>query len=251
MIRALLIDDEHHANGLLKAMIENQFSHLVKVEGTAATIQEARQILFAKKIDLVFLDIKMPEENGFELFTYFPNPTFDVIFVTAFDHYAIQAFKYSAFDYLLKPINRHILDKTLQRYLSQKTVVSLQKEQIALLQNYIENVEEGKKRMLFHTATGVELPLVNSILYFKASGNYCDVYIKGGLKFVVTQSLKGVEDRLPESLFIRTHKSFVVAINAVLRYDRNKKCAVLSDDSRVDVSYRRETIFLKTVLEKL
>src|SRR5690606_6140038 len=113
MIYTLLVDDEPHANGLLKTTIENFFSGTAVVIAIASSIQDAKSILLSNKIDLVFLDIQMPEENGFELFKYFPNPTFDVIFVTAYDQYAIQAFKHCTFDYLLKPIDKESLNDTL------------------------------------------------------------------------------------------------------------------------------------------
>lgn len=251
MIKVLLVDDEPHANALLKVLVENHFSTTVVVVGVAQSIQEARSLILTNAIDLVFLDIQMPEENGFSLFNYFPNPTFDVIFTTAFDRYAVQAFKYSAFDYLLKPIDEVLLNETLQRYFSRKTVFGLQQEQILLLNNYIEHVEGGRKRIFFNTISGVELPFVNAIIYIKAAGNYCEVYIKGDQKIVVSQSLRAVEERLPESLFFRTHKSYIVALNAVVRYDKKGKCAHLIDGSNLEVSFRRENEFLERFLEKV
>ncbi|HZW76706.1 MAG TPA: response regulator [Flavobacteriaceae bacterium] len=137
MIKALLIDDEPHANALLKTLLERYFSDILEVIATAPSIRDARLILSEQEVNLVFLDIQMPEENGFSLFNYFPEPSFDVIFTTAYDNFAIQAFKYSAFDYLLKPMDKESLNETLQRYLSKKTILRYQKEQIELLRSYI------------------------------------------------------------------------------------------------------------------
>lgn len=251
MIKVLLVDDEPRANALLKLLIENNFSTMFSVIGAVQSIQEARSLILENKIDLVFLDIHMPEENGFSMFKYFPNPTFDVIFTTAFDRYAIQAFKYSAFDYILKPIDEVLLNKTLQRYLSKKTVFRMQNEQISLLKNYIEQVEQGKKRIFFNTLSGFELPFVKDILYIQAAGNYSEVYLKGNKKIVVSQLLRSIEDRLPQSLFFRTHKSYIVALSAVVSYDKKVKTAQLTDGSTLEVSYRRENEFLERVLEKV
>lgn len=190
----------------------------------------------------------MPEEDGFSLFTYFPEPTFDVIFTTAYDNFAIQAFKYSAFDYLLKPLDSESLDKTIQRYLSKKTILRLQKEQIALLSSYINRSEEENKRMFFNTTSGIEMPFIKDILYIKADGNYCEMFLKSGSvtqKIIVTQSLKDVQSRLPSNLFFKTHKSFIIALNSVIRYDKKEKAAHLSNGSIVDVSYRMEKLFLE------
>ncbi|WP_339848338.1 LytTR family DNA-binding domain-containing protein [uncultured Dokdonia sp.] len=249
MIKVLLIDDEPHAHGLLKTIIEKYYSSVLEIAGIAESVEEAKNIIYNGKIDLVFLDIQMPQENGFELFTHFPTPTFDVIFTTAYDSYAIQAFKYSAIDYLLKPIDKEIFDQTLQRYLSNNTVKRIQKDQITMLNEYIKHIDEGKKRIRFNTASSIELPLVSSILYFKAAGNYCEVYFRDGSKIVVSQSLKSIEERLPLSHFFRTHKSYIIAIDTVVRYDKIDKYAVLMDGSQIDISHRRENQFIKTVLE--
>ncbi len=251
MIKVLLIDDEPHANGLLSTLIKRNFSTVLEVVGVAESIKEARAIIYSAKVDLVFLDIQMPQENGFELFTHFPNPTFDVIFTTAYDRYAIQAFKYSTFDYLLKPIDTELLEKTIKRYIANKTVIRLQKEQIILLNEYIDQVEEGKRRILFNTSSGVEMPLINSILYFKAAGNYCEVYVKDASKIVVSQSLKSVEARLPKKLFCKTHKSYILAIHSVVRYDKIDKYAILIDGSQIPISHRLENHFSTTVLENV
>lgn len=250
MIAALLIDDEPNANGLLKAIIENRFPQVVIITATVSSVQEARKVLLSEKIDLVFLDIQMPEENGFELFNYFPNPTFDVIFVTAYDQYAIQAFKHSAFDYLLKPIDPDLLGETLQRYLPKNNSAKLQKEQIQLLNTYITNIEEGKKFMYFNTATGFERLLVSSILYIEAAQNYCDIHKKDGTKIVASQPLKVIEERLPDSLFFRIHKSFIIALDAIVRYNKKEKKVILVNATSVEVSYRREQEFLKKIFEK-
>lgn len=248
MIHVLLVDDEPHANALLNVLLKKHFPTLIQVVAVAQSVQEARAIIAENQIDLIFLDIHMPEEDGFSLFTYFPEPTFDVIFTTAYDNFAIQAFKYSAFDYLLKPLDKESLDKTIQRYLSKKTILRLQKEQISLLRNYINRAEEENKRMFFNTTSGIEMPFIKDILYIKADGNYCEMYLKseaGSHKITVTQSLKDVDDRLPSNLFFKTHKSFIVALNAVTRYDKREKHAYLSDGSFVEVSYRKEKLFLE------
>jgi len=155
------------------------------VVASAQSIQEARTLIVKNQIDLIFLDIHMPEEDGFSLFTYFPEPTFDVIFTTAYDNFAIQAFKYSAFDYLLKPLDSESLDKTIQRYLSKKTILRLQKEQIALLSSYINRSEEENKRMFFNTTSGIEMPFIKDILYIKADGNYCEMFLRDCKLFCV------------------------------------------------------------------
>lgn len=251
MINVILVDDEPHANSLLKVLIEKEFSNIITVVGTAQSIKEACSLIVNNSIDLVFLDIHMPEENGFALFNYFSTPTFDVIFTTAYDSYAIQAFKYSAFDYISKPIDESVLYETMQRYLVEKSNSNALKEQIALLKSYVDQAEEVKKRIFFNTLTGFELTYVNDILFIKADGNYSEVHIAGDKKIVVSQSLRTVEKRLPQSLFFRTHKSYIVALAAVMSYDKKEKTVKLTDGSTLEVSYRRENDFLNRVLEKV
>lgn len=245
MIKALLIDDEPYANNLLQHLIEKHFNHLISVVGTVQSVQEARVVLLNQPIDLIFLDIHMPEEDGFSLFNYFPEPTFDVIFTTAYDDFAIQAFQYSAFDYLLKPLDKDALERTLQRYLSKRTLLKLQKEQILLLQNYIDRTEAGNKRIFFHTTSGIEMPFIKDILYIKADGNYSEIYCVNQGKIVVTQSLKGVAERLPEGIFHKIHRSHLVALSAVMRYNRKEKMVHLTNGDSLEVSHREENGFLE------
>jgi len=251
MINVILIDDEPRANALLKLLLENHYSNIITVVDTAQSIKEACSIILENTIDLVFLDIQMPEENGFALFNYFPNPTFDVIFTTAYDRYAIQAFQYSAFDYLLKPIDEDVLGQTIHRYLSKKTHFRMQKEQIALLKSFVDQAEEETKKIYFNTLSGFELTVVNAILYIKAAGNYSEVFIKNDKRIVVSQSLGAIEDRLPPSLFFRTHKSYLVSLAAVVSFDKKEKTATLIDGSTIEVSYRRENEFLERILEEV
>jgi len=245
MIKALLIDDEPHANALLKTLLERYFSDILEVIATAPSIRDARLILSEQEVNLVFLDIQMPEENGFSLFNYFPEPSFDVIFTTAYDNFSIQAFKYSAFDYLLKPMDKESLNETLQRYLSKKTILRYQKEQIELLRSYINRTEEGNKRVFFNTTSGIEMPFIKDILYIKASGNYCEIYGKNFDKIVVTQSLKEVGTRLPTSRFFKIHRSHLIALDAVMRYNKKEKLVELIDGSKLEVAHREEKEFLE------
>lgn len=250
MIQVLLIDDEPHANALLQKLIEDKFSSAVNVVATVNSLQEARAILITQQIDLIFLDIHLPEENGFQLFEYFPEPKFDVIFVTAYDQYAIEAFKYGAFGYLLKPIDPELLEEMINRNLFKKESLRLRKEQIEILHSYITGIEEGKKRIFFPTVDGYELPKVSSIVYVKAAQNYSEIFFEDNTKLIVSQSLKEVHKRLPKTMFIRVHKSYIVAMDAIIRYNKKEKEVVLTNGDKVDVSYRQEQNFLNRIFEK-
>lgn len=244
MVKVLLVDDEPHANELLKFLLEKHFPSSIEVVGIAQSVQEACNILSTELVNLVFLDIHMPGEDGFSLFNYHPTPSFDVIFTTAFDQYAIKAFKYSAFDYILKPLDKRVLTETLQRYLSHKNPRRIEKEQLNLLRDYIQRKETENQRIVFHTLSGIEMPTLNSIICIKANGNYSEIYLDNNTKIVVSLPLKTIESRLPEELFFRTHKSYIVALNAVKSYDKKEKIVCFNNGLKAEVSFRRENDFL-------
>lgn len=244
MTKALLIDDEPHANALLKILLEKHFPFLIEVVGIAQSIQDARAIILQETVDIVFLDIQMPDEDGFCLFKYFPEPHFDVIFTTAYDQFAIKAFRYSAFDYILKPLDKDNLEETIHRYLSKRSILKLQKEQISLLSSYVNRAEEGNRRIFFHTISGIEMPFIKDIIYIKADGNYCEIYCDKNGKIVVTQTLKEILERLDSPKFLKIHRSHAISLAAVMRYNKKEKTVILNNGCSLEVSHREEKRFL-------
>ncbi len=215
-MKVLIIDDEIDARHFLKQTILAHFLEIIHIS-EAASVKEAVAVLTQDVYDLVFLDIEMPNENGFALFEYFPNPTFKTIFCTAYSQYAIQAFEVSAMDYLLKPVSIEKLKLAIQK------VISIQNKEEQQLKIGIlrDNFQQPKnQKIVISSNEGLSFVKLEDILYFEAYGSYTKVITLQDTH-LVTKKLKEYESLLlsyPD--FFRTHRSFIVNISKIVKYNR-------------------------------
>lgn len=225
-IKALIIDDELNARSLLRNFIEN---HCPKVEiiADAEDVKSAVKIINKNQIDLVFLDVEMPIENGFSLFDYFNKPSFETIFCTAYSQYAIKAFEVSAVDYILKPIGISKLKEAVEK-VCEKLNRNLQRTNIDVLK---ENLAENKiKKIGVQIGDGIVFMDLNDILYFEADGSYTTIHRKNG-KDLVVKKIKHFEDLLSsDTRFFRIHRSYFVNITLIKKYSKKDGLSVTYDD---------------------
>jgi len=248
MIKTLIIDDEKDAQLVLEKTLERSFPNKFNIVEKCDSVDSA--VLAIKKFEpeLVFLDIQMPGKNGFELFKYFDSINFEVIFTTAFNQYAIKAIKCSALDYLLKPINYIDLVEAIKRFDLRNKDSFAQKRLTLLLENLnIDN--EHSNKIAFPTIDGFELIHTNQILYCKADNNYCFIKKIDKLNITVSKTLKYVEDLLPEKIFQRIHKSYVINLNYIVRYHKANKEVELTNGEKLPVSFRKEDEFINALLQ--
>lgn len=247
MIKAVIIDDEISAQGLLEKTLERYFPNKFNIAAKCNSVDSGVLAIRKYEPELVFLDIQMPEKNGFELFRYFDVVNFEVIFTTAFNQFAIKAIKRSALDYLLKPINHLDLSEAIKRFEAKAAGSFAQKKLSLLLENLNVN-DQNVSKIAFPTLEGFELIHSNQILYCKAESNYCCIKRIDGLTKMATKTLKYVEEILP-STFIRIHKSYVVNMNFVVRYHRANKEVELTNGEKLPVSFRKEEEFINAILQ--
>lgn len=237
-IRAIIVDDEPDSRESIKLIVTKFYNDEIEIVDSVASVKEAVRSINSLKPDLVFLDIEMPNENGFQLFEYFGDDyDFEVIFITAFQEYALSAFRYAALDYLLKPVDYKQLGEAIQRF--NKADRHYSKLRIDTYLNNLTNDLEKNKTILLPAKNGYNVVKINSILYCRADGNYSNVYTLDGKSFLLTAILKHLEERLPDSIFFRTHKSFLVNLNYVKKVDKSKNLIFLDNDKTIDVSSRR------------
>lgn len=249
MIKVIIIDDEESARAVLVSAINRYFPNKFLVSAMCRSVGEGVEAINKYQPELVFLDIQMPGENGFELFKYFKVVNFEVIFTTAYEQFAIKAIKCSALDYLLKPINREDLASAIKLYDIRHQESSSQKKLVLLLENLnLDNPDLFK--IAFPTLDGFELIHTNQILYCKADSNYCFIKKIDNTNLVVTKTLKYVEDLLPAKPFMRIHKTFVVNLNYIVRYQKTSKEIELTNGEQLPVSFRKEDEFIKAILQK-
>ncbi|WP_081212478.1 LytR/AlgR family response regulator transcription factor [Salegentibacter sediminis] len=247
MIKAVIIDDEVNAQNLLEKTLDRYFPNKFNIVGKCISVDSGVLAIKQHEPELVFLDIQMPEKNGFELFQYFDVIKFEVIFTTAYNQFAIKAIKRSALDYLLKPINHLDLAEAIKRFDRKNEGNSAQKKLSLLLENLNVN-DQNVRKIAFPTIEGFELIHTNQILYCKAESNYCSLKkIDGSIK-TVSKTLKHVEEILPASVFKRVHKSYVINLNYVVSYHKANKEIKLTNGEKLPVSFRKEEEFINAIL---
>lgn len=238
MYSAIIIDDEPNAVVSLRLIIQEYLSERVTVAGSAGSVKEGVELIRRCKPDLVFLDIEMPYESGFELFRYFDTVSFDVIFTTAYANYGIQAVKCAALDYLLKPVNPIEIRDSLKR-LEQKRRQEAPIKQIEVLLTNLQSNYDSKK-IAIPTATGVEMYSVKEILYFEGDGNYSKIITNSGRDITISKTLQWIEEVLPADIFIRIHKSHLVNLGHVKTFDKaSGNTLVLDNGAKLEVAHRR------------
>jgi two-component system LytT family response regulator len=251
MITCIIIDDEKLARESLTRLLEINFAAEVKVLGSSETLKGGIELIHQKAPDLVMLDIELPDENGFRLFDYFNKISFDVIFTTAHQHYALSAIKYSAIDYLMKPIGVIDMKAALIRF-EKKNEKKISHQQVKLL---LESLKMGKsfhQKVSLPTADGFQVICVDEILYCLASENYTNVFTIDNENFLVTRTLKIIEELLPVGTFFRIHKSTLLNLNYVKSFSRKDGCVVtLENGQKFDVATRRQEEFTNMFIKKV
>lgn len=241
MINAILIDDERGGLEDLREALE-KYCPEVSVKGAFGLPSDGVKAIRELKPDLVFLDVQMPGMSGFELLQKLSPVTFNVIFVSAYDRYAIKAIKFSALDYLLKPIDVDELTHAVARVKVQMAPTQYS------VQSVFHNAQHGSgriERLAVPSTEGIDFFDVKDIIFCKADSCYTHIYLTNHQTKIVTRVLKDFEELLSESGFCRVHNSFLINLNHVKRYVRGEGgYAILSDNHQVDISRRRKEDFL-------
>jgi two-component system, LytTR family, response regulator len=244
MIRAIIIDDEAHCIDTL-GMLLKEYCPEVQVMEQCRSAQKGLQAIEKINPDLVFLDIEMPAMNGFEMLEQFTQIPFSVIFTTSYDQYAIKAIRFSALDYLLKPIDPKELIAAVHRMQLQKQLPA--SEQFEILFSRLQYKESAFRRMAVPTTEGYELIAAEDIFRCEADDNYTHFFLKDKRKITACRTLKEVEEQLQDfSYFVRVHHSWLVNMNEVTKYVRGEGgYVIMSDGSSVNVSRSRKEALLK------
>jgi len=247
MIKGIIIDDEVHCIETLSLLLR-EYCPDVEVVDHCKSATSGLTAITKHKPDLLFLDIEMPNMNGFEMLEQFSEIPFSIIFTTSYDQYAIKAIRFSALDYLLKPIDPNELVGAVHKVRSRKNGPST--EQFHMLIDRIQSKEQGFSKIAVPTSDGFELFPTDQIISCEADDNYTNFNIKNRKKIVACRSLKEVEEQLTNgyTYFIRVHHSYLVNLNEVSKYVRGEGgYLVMSDGSTVNVSRSRKEALLKTL----
>jgi len=243
MIKAIIIDDEMHCRKTLSILLK-EYCPDVQVIDHCDNGKDGAEAIKKLKPDLVFLDIEMPRMNGFEMLEQFSEIPFAVIFTTGYDQYAIKAFRFSALDYLLKPIDHEELKKAVLK-VSRQVLYPLP-QQLEILLQKMHHQPSAINKIALPTMEGLQMIPVDSIISCASDRNYTAVFLKGKQKMIVSKILKDVEEMLEEYSFLRVHHSYIVNLNEISKYLKGEGgYLVMSDGSSVDVSRSRKEILLQ------
>jgi two-component system LytT family response regulator len=248
MINTIIIDDEAHCTDSLSKLLGEHCARTISLSGTFSSVEDGIRGIRELHPDLVFLDVMLHEKTGFDLLKELPSIAFDIIFTTAFDTFAVQAFKFSALDYLLKPVDPDDLIQAVNK-VKNKIAREQAPGQLATLFHNLKSSLGVSKKIAIPTVSGLKFIEVNDIVRCQSEVNYTLLFLKDKQKITVARTLKEFEDMLAEHHFFRVHNSHLINLSCVKSYQRGKGGTIrMSDDSSVEVASRRKEDFLKKML---
>jgi two-component system LytT family response regulator len=242
-LKTIIIDDEVNAVDFINTII-GEYCPELEVVGKAQNVTEGVRKIMESKPDLVFLDVEMPNGTGFDLLAHFPEKEFDVVFITAFNHYAIKAIKFSAVDYILKPININEFIEAVSRVLQKRSSTSVRgNDNFKIL---MENLKTSTpSRLAIPTADGMEYLNPKEILRIEADRSYSWFFLAGNRKILVSKNLKEFQDLLGDRYFFRSHNSHLINLKYVRRFIRREGGYIeMQDGAHIPISRNRKDLFI-------
>jgi len=246
MLNAIIVDDEPHCCKTLESLLK-RYCPEVSIIATCANGVDALQAIRRLNPDLVFLDVEMPKMNGFEMLEQLHEINFHLIFVTSYDAYALKAIRFSAIDYLLKPLDREELQTAVQKVVKRMQVPL--PEQLKIILEKIQHPASASNKIALPTMEGLQMIAIESIISGEADDNYTTLHLKDNKKIVVSSTLKIIEELLEDHSFIRIHRSYLVNLKEIEKYMKaDGGYVVMSDGSQIYVSRNKKEELIKMLL---
>jgi two-component system LytT family response regulator len=242
-LKTLIVDDETDAANFIRSIIA-EYCPKLKVIGSARSANEGFEMILEHQPELVFLDVEMPHGSGFDLLSRFPKKMFDVVFITAFNQYALKAIKFSAVDYILKPINISEFIEAVDKVTEKRTHLFNQNvNYMALLENLKSTLPT---KLAIPTTEGMEYLNTKEIIRIEADRSYCWFYMLDQKKHLVSRNLKEYQDLLTDLNFFRPHNSHLINLEFVKKYVRQEGGYIeMTDGSQIPISRIKRELFLR------
>ncbi|MFI5124504.1 MAG: LytR/AlgR family response regulator transcription factor [Chitinophagales bacterium] len=245
MLKALLVDDELNSLQNLQLKIQ-EYCPSIRVVAQTQRPEEAIELIQQHKPDVVFLDIEMPRMSGFKMLEQMDDIDFEIIFITAYNHYAINAIRISAFDYLVKPVSIEDLQLTVGRL--EQFTAKKSRERADILKRNLANPKTQEDQMAIPTNDGLEFIQIKQIIRIESSSNYSKLILQSGKTLLVTRQLKDFEELLEDYRFYRIHHSHLINLNYIAKYVRGDGGQItMRNGDMIDVSRRKKEVFLKLI----
>lgn len=247
MIHAIVVDDQNTFLKSFRQLVEDNFGNRLRLVSSCHNLKEAVHAINTYNPELVFLDIELGTESGFDLLEQFPDPQFSVIFTTAHENYAIRALRFSAIDYLLKPFGTEDLDRALNRF-ENATGPARMIQRMELLHQNMKVLGDPHKKLALPTLHGFEVVELKDIICLCSSSNYTTFTLTGDREIVISHPLREYEELLEEYNFFRIHQSYMINMNHISKYLKTDGgIVVLSNGKSLEVSRRKREEFLKRI----
>jgi two-component system LytT family response regulator len=249
-ISCILIDDEPSGRIVLRELLNTRCTDVLILD-EAESVADAYEKIREHKPDFVFLDIQMPGGTGFDLLKKFETVDFDVVFVTSYDKYAVSAFKFSAINYLLKPVEVNDLVFTIEKIRKKK---EQEHRPTNIILNFLQNMDHSvvEKKLAIHDKDKVKFLDIQQIVCMEASNNYTDIYTTDGGKYTTPKVLKDFEEFIPgTSNFWRVNRGVIINLNYVLHYTKGEQCIITMNNSRSYEVSRRKKIEMNEKLRPM
>jgi len=245
MIKAVIIDDEKNALDVLDMQL-NQFCRDVQIVAKCDSAEKGIAAIKKNNPDLVFLDIEMPHKNGFDVLKETSQFSYDVIFTTAYDQFAIKAFKYSALDYLLKPIDIVELQQAVEKAKNKKGNINLD-EKIKTLFSQLQPSAIRTSKIALPIGDGMQFMEPDEIIRCQSDSNYTHIFLANGKKITMAKTLKEVEENIEGSPFYRIHQSHLINMNHVDKFIKGDGAyVVMKDGTQISISRNKKEAFMET-----
>lgn len=246
MIRAVVIDDEVNSRDSIRQMLELYCTDIIVV-GQADGVKTGIECIAQNEPDLVFLDIRMGDGTGFDLLHKIDQITFKVVFVTAYEEYAIKAFKFNALDYITKPIDIDELRLAVEKATSVANDDSLTDRIKLLLQSVSKNSPQANKKLVLRTSNTIHVVEIDRIIRCESARNYTTFFLDEDETVMIAKSMIEFEEMLEEYGFLRVHHSHLINLNFVRKFMKDDLICVLTDNTNIPISYRRKDDLLRAL----
>ena len=245
-MKALIVDDNPHAREHLSALLSAEFPS-IELAGQGVDVKSGQELLITLKPDLLFLDIELPDGNGFEVLSLPGLHPFAVIFTTSYEKYAVRAFRFAALDYLTKPIERELFVGSVNRFLEQQQP---SEKAYSLLDNFNHLKKERLERIVVPTAKTIELVELTELNYLESDNTYSTLYLNNREKLVSSRPIKSFEELLTDQHFARISRTHLVNLSRIKRVHRGRTCELeMKDGKRLPVSRSRKQDLLDLLNE--
>lgn len=241
-MNCIIVDDDASCVDTLEAILKKYCPQL-QIVGSAGNISEAVQLINSTSPNLVFLDVEIGSEMGFDLFNYFSSPEFEVVFTTAHEKYALKAIKSSCYDFLLKPVVIQEVVSVVSKLEKEKKSASGQN--VNVLMDNLRSKDNNLQKIAIPSNDGYAFININDIISLEADGKYTKIVTESGLRSLSTKNIGEFEELLNSNIFFRTHKSWIVNLNHVKKFIKAESKVLLSDETAAEVSSRKKDEFIK------